>query len=120
MKTRPHLLCEFIRFRQNPANDDTTDGMWCGSRGLSMADLLRFKAEYPDWAQEVLDFRRKQYAEQLKDVDAALIEKAKSGNTAAAELLYRRFENWTPKQAEDAMKRNPTNKTFAELIAETP
>jgi hypothetical protein len=115
---RPLLLEEYLRFRKDPVNDETTDGMWCGTRRIRPEDLTRLKAAHPDWAQEVLDHRRKQYAEQLKDVDTALIEKAKSGNTQAAELLYRRFENWTPKAAEDALKRNPTNKTFAELIAE--
>jgi hypothetical protein len=109
---------KYLEFRKNPGNDDVTDGMWCGQMKMSIKDLVESKQARPAWAAEVLTHKRSQMAEHMAAVDAALIEKAKAGDTRAAELLYRRFENWTPKQAEAEMKRNPTNKTFAELIAE--
>jgi hypothetical protein len=109
---------EYIRFKIHD-DKDTTDGMWCGQMQVPVVWLEGMKRREPDWAKRVLDGKRGLYAKEMLAVDSALIEKAKGGNTQAAELLYRRFENWTPKAAEDALKRNPTNKTFAELIAET-
>jgi hypothetical protein len=109
---------QYLAFRKNPANDDTTDGMWCGQKNIPIDYLNDTKIHYPKWAQELLDYRRSRMAEEMLEVDKGLLAKAKTGNTQAAELLYRRFESWTPKIAEEAMKRNPTNKTFAEMIAE--
>jgi hypothetical protein len=111
-------IASYLDFRSNPSNDETTDGMWCGQNQFSILELADWKSKEPKWAQHVLEQRRTRYAEQLSAVDAALIEKAKGGDTKAAELLYRRFENWTPKAADEALKRNPTQKTFAELIEE--
>jgi hypothetical protein len=85
---------------------------------MSIEALKEWKNNNPSALAELLEKRRARYTEHLSAVDQALIEKAKEGDTRAAELLYRRFENWTPKQAEAELKRNPTNKTFAELIAE--
>lgn len=108
----------YLAFRSDPSSDELTDAQWCAQRRIPTSTLIEWKARFPQWAQEALDLRRKRYAEQLSAVDAALLTKAKGGDTRAAELLYRRFENWTPKQADEALKRNPTNKTMAELIAE--
>ena len=118
MPKRVTLEEVYLKFRKDPVHDDTTDGMWCAQTGIPIDMLTKWKHNNPHWAQEVLNHRRQFYAEHLKEVDAALLEKAKGGDTKAAELLYRRFENWTPKAADEALKRNPTNKTFAELIAE--
>jgi hypothetical protein len=109
---------EYMEFRKNPDNDATTDGMWCAQRSVPLATLQAWKKARPGWAVEVLTARRSRYAEHLSAVDAALFEKARGGDTKAAELLYRRFESWTPKIAEENLKRNPTQKTFAELIQE--
>ena len=111
-------MLKYISFRSDPEHDDTTDGMWCGQNGIPIGELLAWKTAHPEWSKLVLQERRSRYAEHLSAVDAALIKKALEGNTAAAELLYRRFENWTPKAADEALKRNPTQKTFAELIEE--
>ena len=112
------LWGQYLAFRKNPANDETTDGMWCGQNKVQIEWLNNTKMAFPKWAQELLDYRRSKMAEEILEVDKGLLAKAKSGNTQAIELLYRRFENWSPKIAEEAMKRNPTNKTFAEMIAE--
>lgn len=114
----PKLWESYLAFRRNPANDETTDGMWCGQNRLQIEWLNATKNHYPKWAQELLDYRRSKMAEEILEVDKGLIAKAKGGDSRAIELLYRRFENWSPKIAEEAMKRNPTNKTFAEMIAE--
>jgi hypothetical protein len=118
MILNPTFWGQYLAFRKNPANDETTDGMWCGQNRVTIDVLNATKAYYPKWAQELLDYRRSKMAEEILEVDKGLIAKAKGGNTQAIELLYRRFENWSPKIAEEAMKRNPTNKTFAEMIAE--
>lgn len=111
-------MIKYIAFRADPANDTMTDGMWCGQNGVNIEALKAWKNANPSVMAALLEKRRSRYTEHLSEVDQALIEKAKEGDTRAAELLYRRFENWTPKQAEAELKRNPTNKTFAELIAE--
>lgn len=112
------LTGRYIAFRSLAHNDDVTDGMWCAQNNVSVADLNEWKELKPDWSKMVLEQRRTKYAEQLMAVDQALIEKAQNGDTKAAELLYRRFENWTPKQADEALRKNPLQKTFAELVAE--
>jgi hypothetical protein len=107
----------YIAFRSNPANDHITDGMWCSQNFVPVEELRTIKAS-PDVAVEVLEKRRTLYAGELAEIDRALIERAKSGDYKAAELIYRRFENWTPKQAEAELKKSPGQKTFADLIAE--
>ena len=93
--------------------------MWCGTNNIRPEELAQLKAANPDWAQVVLDHRRKQYAEQLAAVDTALLEKAKAGYTKAAALLYARFENWTPRTVEAENKRTGgKTKSFADLVAE--
>lgn len=108
----------YLAFRRNPSNDETTDGMWCGQNRLQIDWLIATKAKYPKWAQDLLDYRRSRMAEEILEVDKGLLAKAKSGDARSIELLYRRFENWSPKIAEEAMKRNPANKSFAEMISE--
>jgi hypothetical protein len=114
----PTLWGQYLAFRKNPANDETTDGMWCGQNKLQPDWLIATKVHDPKWAQELLDYRRSRMAEDILEVDKGLVAKAKAGNTQAASLLYARFEGWTPKVAESEAKRNPTMKTFAELVAE--
>lgn len=120
MNPNPLMVSGYLTFRSNPSNDETTDGMWCGQMRFPIQDLQDWKGQHPEWALHVLEKRRAQYAEQISAVDAALLAKAQAGDTRAAELIYRRFENWTPKAADEALKKNPTQKTFAELIEEGP
>ena len=109
---------KYMAWRKDSRNDDMTDGMWCGQNMLDIAEFQRYKVGKPTWAQEVLDYRRSRMAEDILEVDKGLVRKAKEGNTQAASLLYARFEGWTPKVAENDSKRNPTNKSFADMIAE--
>lgn len=112
------LWGQYLSFRKNSANDETTDGMWCGQRKVSIEWLNAVKNARPKWAEDVLLHRRARMAEEMMEVDKGILAKAKAGNTQAASLLYARFEGWTPKVAESEAKKNPTNKTFAEMIAE--
>jgi hypothetical protein len=109
---------EYVAFRSDPANDDTTDAQWCVLRGYVLQDLYSWKSK-ASWAKLVLDKRREKYSEQMSEVDRALIEKAKGGDTKAAALLYARFEGWTPRTMEtEAKKGGGKAKTLAELIEE--
>lgn len=56
--------------------------------------------QFPDWARAALDGRRAAYADVMLDVDRALFLAAKSGDTKAADLVYRRFDNWNPRIVE--------------------
>jgi hypothetical protein len=108
-------LEEYVRFRSDPRNDELTDGMWAARNGVQL--LLEGDRLYAKEVQErVLDGRRKRYAKELAEVDAAIIKKAKTGDSKAAALLYARFEGWTPRTAE--RERPSTAQSFAELLAE--
>ena len=112
------LMAQYKRLRVNPANDDTTDGQLAAQAGVTIDDLQEAKRMCPERMREVLEARRTLYHDELLEIDRALFERAKAGDTKAADLVYRRFENWTPKQAEADAKRNPTQKTFAQLVEE--
>jgi hypothetical protein len=112
------LGASYCSFRMSLEHDATTDGQWCGQRGIDIQRLNAWKRAHPDTMKKLLEWRRERYAQHLSEVDQALIDKAKGGDTRAAELLYRRFEGWTPKAAEEALKKRPDQKTFAELVNE--
>jgi hypothetical protein len=118
--TNEELRDKYIDWLAHPDNDDDTDGMFVGQVGAEHAQLKEVKLLYPDIPQKALDKRRQAYAAQLKAVDKALFEKAKSGDAKAADLVYRRFENWSPRIADENAKISGAGrtKTFAELIAE--
>jgi len=120
MKTDPKEIRPlYIAFLAEPENDDMTDGMFCGQNDVSVDVLRAMKEKDAQIPLEALAMRRAQYASMLKDVDSALFKKAIAGDTKAADLVYRRFENWSPKQAdEDRQEIGSKAKTFAELIAE--
>jgi hypothetical protein len=46
---------------------------------------------------EALEIRRKRYASELSKVDKGVLEKAASGDSAAAKLAYQKFEGWNEK-----------------------
>lgn len=56
-----------------------------------------------DWEQKVdwevvAQARRKTYKQQVLAVDQAMLREAAKGNVAAANLVYQRFDGWTPEQ----------------------
>lgn len=110
---------EYVPFRADPANDAVTDGMWCGQRNLQIDELKKWKGEHPKEMFLILEKRRGRYAEKLIEVDQALFDKAKQGDARSIELLWSRFENWSPKIEEAAAKQGlGRNKTLADLMGE--
>jgi hypothetical protein len=57
--------------------------------------------EIYDIEMAALDLRRKKYSRLVGLVDLALLKKAAEGDTAAAKLVYQRFENWNEKHSFD-------------------
>lgn len=47
--------------------------------------------------KEALEIRRGKYAPRIAVIDAALMDKAAGGDTAAAKLVYQRMEGWSEK-----------------------
>lgn len=113
------ILSDYIPFRSDPSNDHVTDGQWCGTHGLSIVELKKWKMENSKEMFIILEKRRSRYAENLIEVDQALFTKAKQGDARSIELLWSRFENWSPKIEEAAAKQGlGKNKTLADLMGE--
>lgn len=109
---------EYITFRSDPSNDYVTDGQWCGER-CTIGDLKKWKVENPTSMFSILEKRRGRYAENLIEVDQALFAKAKAGDARSIELLWSRFENWSPKIEENNAKMGlGKTKTLADLMGE--
>ena len=108
------LIETYILYKTNPDNDDKNDSFFASSFGFSLKDLRAAKSARPKWANEVLEARRARYAEQIGDIDKALFQAARCGDTKAADLLYRRFDGWNPKIVEQT--NNYYN--FADIVKE--
>jgi len=109
----------YFDFRCNPENDSTTDAMWCSRVGIPVTNLDSWKASNPAEMEKILAIRRSRYANEMIQIDAALLKKAKAGDARSIQLAWARFENWSPKIEEEASKKTGgRNKTLAELIAE--
>mgnify|MGYP001558271239 CR=1 FL=1 len=52
-----------------------------------------------DWAYITTE-KRKLYAQDILDIDQAMLREGKKGDTAAAELAYKRFDGWVPTTAQ--------------------
>jgi len=94
------LIETYILYKTNPDNDGKEDSFFVSTFGFSLKELRQAKKHRPEWAKEVLELRRARYAEKLGDVDKALFQAAKCGDTKAADLLYRRFDGWNPRVVE--------------------
>jgi len=108
------LIDTYILYRTNPDNDGKNDSVFVTSFGFSLQDLRKSKKQRPEWAREVLEARRERYAEMLGDVDKALFQAAKCGDTKAADLLYRRFDGWNPRIVEQ----NNNFYNFSDIVKE--
>lgn len=51
-----------------------------------------------DWAYVTTE-KRKLYAQDILEIDQAMMREGKKGNTSAAELAYRRFDGYVPLNA---------------------
>jgi hypothetical protein len=60
--------------------------------GVDVRTLYRWDKDL-DW-NWIKDERRKLYASRISAIDFAMIKKAKKGDTRAAELMYKRFDEW--------------------------
>lgn len=116
--TAEALMQRYKGYRTNVSYDDYTDSQLAAQLSVTVEQLKEARRMCPEVMRQVLEERRGQYVDELLEIDKALFARAKDGDTKAADLIYRRFENWTPKQAEAELKRNPTQKTFAQLIEE--
>lgn len=109
----------YIDFRSNPSNDHINDGMWCGQRHVDPDTLTIWKMQNPEAMMTILEARRSRYADELIKVDQALFEKAKSGDPRSVQLIWARFENWSPRIEEEQNKKTQGKvKTLSELIGE--
>lgn len=109
----------YVPFRSNPSNDHVSDGEWAGRNELNIVELKNWKAANPKAMVEILETRRGRYAEKLIEIDQALFDKAKQGDARSIELLWSRFENWSPKIEENNAKQGfGKTKTLAELMGE--
>lgn len=106
------LIEEYVLFRSNPDNDDKKDTIFAQIHGIALAEIKKLKRKNKEWGKKALEIRRDAYAERMTKVDAALFTAALSGDTKAADLLYRRFDGWNPKIVEQT--NNYYN--FAELV----
>ena len=112
----PVLKTKYIQFRTDPDNDEITDGMWCGQQNSPVTMIGMIRKEFPTLDFEILTARRAAYAQLLAKVDTAVFDKAIKGDAKAADLIYRRFEGWSPKMTEDGKPSDA--KTFSDLIQE--
>lgn len=106
------IIDKYIRFKANPENDKKDDTFFCTEVGVSINELRKVKRNYKTWAKEALGIRRDHYSEKMVEIDRALFQAAKSGDTKAADLLYRRFDGWNPK----IIEQNNNFYNFADLV----
>jgi len=92
---------KYIQYRSNPDNDDKSDAYFCTSNQISLDELQELIRQDRKLQSDILKSRRATYAIRMKKIDAALFRAAESGDTKAADLLYRRFDGWNPKIVEE-------------------
>jgi len=92
---------KYISYKTNPENDDKSDSYFCTLHGLSLDELREMKSTDPTLSRDILKARRENYAKRMNKIDEALFKAAESGDTKAADLLYRRFDSWNPKIVEE-------------------
>ncbi len=89
------VINRYIAYRVD--DKEGTDALFCTSIGISLSMLKEIKRDFPNWAKETLEKRRKKYSERISKVDEALLRAAEAGDCRAADLVYRRFDGWDPK-----------------------
>ncbi len=92
---------KYIQYRTNPDNDGKSDAFFCSTNCVSLDEINELKAQDKKLHVDILKSRRDTYAKRMSKIDAALFRAAESGDTKAADLLYRRFDGWNPKIVEE-------------------
>lgn len=111
-------LNDYVAFRTNPGNDHITDGVWCEEQ-IRIDDLMAWKLANPQAMLSILEKRRSAYSDDLIKIDQALLQKAKAGDPRSIELVWARYEGWSPKIEENNSKQGlGKNKTLADLMGE--
>ena len=90
----------YIQYRTNPDNDSNSIAHFATSYGYSVPEVKAALANDTGLERDILDARRKKYARRMQKIDDALFRSAETGDTRAADLLYRRFDGWDPKLVE--------------------
>ena len=97
------LLIEYLSNPDNPP----LGRLQLGTDVLGFANGSRLYAyfsalELAEIETEALEFRRKQYAAKLAQVDQSLLDRAiRTGDPATAKLAYQRFEGWSEKTVQE-------------------
>jgi len=91
----------YIKFRTDPANDEKSDSFFSTAYGFGLDDVRDMQRTEEGLAESILKGRRGKYSTRMLKIDDALIRAAESGDTKAAELVYRRFDGWNPKVVEE-------------------
>jgi len=90
----------YILYRTNPDNDEHSIAHFCTSYGFILSDVKDALKNDQTLEKDILDARRAKYAYRMQKIDDALFKSAETGDTRAADLLYRRFDGWDPKVVE--------------------
>lgn len=120
----------YVQYRTNPDNDVNSLSHFCTRHGYSLDEVNAALSDDKHLEKDILDARRDKYAKRMQKIDDALFKSAEHGDTRAADLLYRRFDNWNPKIVEEtnnfynfadivkrvSEKRKPTRSVKRELI----
>jgi len=92
---------KYIQYKTDPDNDGKADSYFCTMHGISLDELRELKTNDKKLSRDILYARREKYAKRMTKIDEALFTAAESGDTKAAELLYRRFDGWDPKLVQE-------------------
>jgi hypothetical protein len=98
MTAEQFIVEEYISFRMQPTNDDTSDSIFCTKHNIALKTLKKILQETKtDYKSKIVDERRATYKHRMLEVDDALFKRAKAGDVRAAELLYKRWDGWSDK-----------------------
>lgn len=92
----------YILYRTNPDNDDKSLSHFATGHGYTLDEVKISLRGDKTIDKDILDARRKKYAKRMQKIDNALFKSAETGDTRAADLLYRRFDGWDPKVVEQS------------------
>ena len=90
----------YIQYRTNPKNDECSISHFATSYGYSVPEVKLALANDRTLEKDILEARRAKYAARMQKIDDALFKAAENGETKAADLLYRRFDNYHPSVVE--------------------
>ena len=74
------------------------------------------KQEIREIEKDALELRRQRYSKEMKDIDLALLDRAKGGDVPAIKLSYQRFEGWSEKSILAGDKDNPLEMNVTHLL----